>query len=108
MTPEIRKLKNEFGTVTFDGVEYVLTQQAYITGPADSDGWYEASAIRADAEPDEYDGYDTFRVVWEILPETLEAWKEARENGDCIDDEGDACDWDSPELVESNGGRRWF
>ena len=74
------------GKTTFNGNEYVLTQQAYT-----NDGeTYEAMAIRSDEQPDE-DGFITgYLVTWNVVDSDAET-------EDC------ACDWDDPADVRECG-----
>ena len=85
-----------YGTITYKGKEYILTQQPYIMGMINGDPCYLASAI--DSEGNEYE------VEWELNEETREAYIEIerqRELGETpnyslVEDASTACDWDSP------------
>lgn len=70
-----------FGTVTHNGKTLTLTQQAYLDcdGSDTGERYYSASAIDADG--------NEYKVRWEIY-EGFEG-----------EDEGDACDWDSPSQI---------
>jgi hypothetical protein len=74
-------MNNNYGSVTFDGKTYNLTQDAYINNYLDR-ACYFASATGDDGE--------TYRVRWEIRDEF-----EQMSN----DDESEACDWDNPADV---------
>lgn len=77
-------LDKEFGTVTKGGQELYLIQQAYLSHDGNMQPLYEASAIDLLGKK--------YRVEWDIINEET-------------DDDGDACDWDSParvRMVESN------
>ena len=71
----------KFGTVNHNGKTLTLTQQAYLHGDGSDTGerYYRASAIDSDG--------NEYKVRWEI-----------REGFDG-EDEGDACDWDTPSLI---------
>ena len=85
-------MDNNYGTVTFEGKVYTLTEQAEAANyGTDGEVRYYANAVDADGE--------RYKVAWE----TTEAWNEATEdykttgevNG-LIEDESNACDWDNP------------
>lgn len=91
----------DYGTVTYEGKEYILTQQPYIMGRINEDPCYLASAI--DSEGNEYE------VEWELNKETKEAYIEIERqrkageipNYSLVEDESTACDWDNPiEIME--------
>ena len=90
-------MKN-YGTVTYKGKEYMLTQQAYITG-TNEEPYYLANAI--DSEGNEYE------VEWYLNKDTKEAYDEIerqRELGEVpnyslVEDESNACDWDNPTEI---------
>ena len=83
----MESMKKDFGSVGFDGKEYILIQDAYIDGTV-----YVADAIKADDEPDE-DGYvPLYKIEWEIIYPEME-------------DEGDRCDWDNPADVGKAGAK---
>ena len=71
----------KFGTVNHNGKTLTLTQQAYLhcDGSDTGERYYRASAIDSDG--------NEYKVRWEI-----------REGFDG-EDEGDACDWDTPSLI---------
>lgn len=85
-----RKLKEEIEMekVNFEGKEYTLTQEAYLTGTHENP-YYEASGI--DSEGNEV------TITWEIKEHWLN--NEGALNG-LLEDEGEACDWDNPVSVE--------
>ncbi|MDW0112195.1 hypothetical protein QT711_03295 [Sporosarcina saromensis] len=74
--------------VTFEGIEYTLTQEAYLTG-THGNPYYEASGIDADG--------NEVTVTWEIKDHWLD--KDGILNG-LLEDESEACDWDNPMSVE--------
>ena len=81
------KLAAEFGSVSFRGVAYALTQDAYITGTHE-DPRYEAGAITREAVAGtSFDGEASHMIVWDVL------------NPDC-EDASDACNWAEPISVE--------
>lgn len=82
------KGETEMEKVTFEGIEYTLTQQAYITGTHENP-YYEASAI--DSEGNEV------TVTWDIKEHWLN--EDGALNG-LLEDEGEACDWDNPVSVD--------
>lgn len=97
-----KELENEYGSVVYDGIKYILTQQAYVDQDISGAPIYEAQAIRADDIPDEYDTVDAYMVTWYVPDSTIEYWNKCQESGDYID-EGDACDWDNPDSVDKCG-----
>lgn len=74
-------------TVKFEGKEITLTQEAYLTGTQEAP-YYEATGT--DQEGNEV------TVKWEIKPQWLS--EDGTLNGE-LEDESDACDWDSPVEV---------
>lgn len=70
-----------FGTVQHNGKTLSLTQHAYLDCDGSNDGERYYSARALDADRNEY------KVRWEIC------------EGFAGDDEGDACDWDSPSQI---------
>ena len=77
----------KFGTVTFNGQSLTLAQQPYLTqdpaqhqNPRAGEACYLAAAID--------DNGNTYRVTWYPYDDF---------DGD---DEGDACDWESPDRIE--------
>jgi hypothetical protein len=80
----VKKMKKEFGTVTFEGEEYILTQATYLNHTQGLDGiadnHYKASAI--DLEGNQYN------VYWN----PVDGWEQ-------IEDESDCCNWTSPKHV---------
>lgn len=105
---EGKKIKNlkennmtNYGTVTYEGKEYILIQQAYIMGVgieewSNEEVYYLANAI--DSKGNEYE------VEWELNEDTKKAYneierqREAEElpNYSLVEDESTACDWDRP------------
>ena len=87
-----------YGTVTYKGKEYMLTQQAYITG-TNGELYYLSNA--EDIEGNEYE------VEWELNECTREAYNEIERQIELgqfpdyslVEDEGNACDWDSPTEI---------
>jgi hypothetical protein len=81
----VEKMEKEFGTVTFEGKAYTLTQGAWLTHTQRLDGiadnHYLANAI--DQEGNEYN------VYWN----PVEGWEQ-------MEDESDCCDWDNPVSVK--------
>ncbi len=106
-------MSNEFGTVTHEGVEYQLTEQAYASNYGTDGGVrYYASAI------------DLEGIFYEVAWDTTEAWDLSNEREKLradsylkypeeeerlaelegmvlpdVSDESNACDWLSPVLV---------
>ena len=84
-----------YGTVTHNGKEYTLTQQAYIVG-SNEDPYYIANAT--DSKGNEYE------VEWELNEHTRKMYNEIERqieaggapNYSLVEDESDACDWDNP------------
>ena len=90
-----------YGTVTYEGKEYILTQQAYIMGVgieewSNEEVYYLASAI--DNEGNEYE------VKWELNENTKKTYNEIERpieagefpNYSLVEDESTACDWGRP------------
>jgi len=71
-------------TVTFEGKEITLTQDAYLDGTHEA-SYYQASGV-------DTDGNDVI-VKWEIYEHWLN--EDGSLNGE-LEDESDACDWDKP------------
>ena len=67
-----------FGSVTFKGKKYVLTQDAWVDGVQGRESYYKAAA--EDAEGNEY------MVYWNITHPDFNN----------LEDESEACDWDNP------------
>ena len=93
----IDKMKTEYGHVTVDGKEYVLTETAYVDGPVDN-YHYEAHAILPDEGADEDGFYPVYLITWTPTDSFIAYAEECSRNGDWCD-EGDACDWDNPEDI---------
>ena len=86
----IETLKEEFGSVEYEGNVYVLTQDAYLEYNANYDWtFYTALALRADEYGPDFDD-PAYMVEWDIIRPDAE-------------DEGDACDWDTPCAVKYVG-----
>lgn len=80
-------MNGNYGTVTFEGKDYRIIQDAYVR--------YYARAV--DAEGNEYE------ITWK----QTEAWEEAKDlykaTGEVIEhfyDESNACEWDKPIAVK--------
>lgn len=106
---------DDYGTVTFKGENYILTQQAYI------DNYGTDGEVKYYAHAEDEEGR-TFKVVWEttsiwdlagelynlelkekyqsqnFTEEDAERMEELSEDysSDYIEDESNACDWDKP------------
>jgi hypothetical protein len=75
----VKQKEIKMQTVIFDGKEYTLTQDAYIS----SDGkTYQATAVDKNG--------DDYMVYWDVID-----W----DNIDEIDDESNMCDWDNAANV---------
>ena len=77
------KMKFEHDCEHENGKRFVLMQEAYIDGPADSRGYYVADAFCPDDEADEDGFIPVYEVFWDILDDY---------DPEC-GDEGGACDW---------------
>lgn len=77
------KMKFEHDCAHENGKRFVLMQEAYIDGPADSRGYYVADAFCPDDEADEDGFIPVYEVFWDILDDY---------DTEC-GDEGGACDW---------------
>ena len=97
---------NHYGTVTYEGKVYTLTQQAYADNyGTDGDVAYYASAVDAD-------GTD-YKVTWHCTPEyeaaearVQAAYNDANEPDgrdlSLVEDESNACDWATPyDVIEA-------
>jgi len=84
-----KELKEKNGSVTYDGVEYALYQEAYATNNCHGDLVYESICLTEEmVNENDNDGLNVHAVVqWEVYPEYLES-------NDT--DESNACDWDHP------------
>ena len=60
------KMKFEHDCEHEDGKRFVLMQEAYIDGPADSRGYYVADAFCPDDPPDENGFIPVYEVYWDI------------------------------------------
>ena len=94
----IDEMRKNFGTVIEGGKEYILTEQAYVTGPADC-YHYEADAIIPADGADEDGYYPLYTITWSPTADFLNYAAECARNGDPCD-EGDACDWGNPDDIE--------
>lgn len=72
----LRELERKYGSVEFEGKQYILTQDAYLHGTHDQP-YYRAHAI--DATGNEY------YVLWSVV----DGW-------DQMDDASNHCDWQNP------------
>lgn len=85
----IKEMEEKFGSVEFEGEKYILTQDAYLSGPVDNAAYF-ANAIKVGDEPNDGGFIPLYEVKWEIIyPDT--------------EDEGDRCDWEHPVDVRYNG-----
>lgn len=110
----------KYGTVTMDGVEYALTEQAHC------DNYGTDGAVRYYANAIDIDGNE-YQVTWDTTAEydqaqadyrEMQSLEEADSRGEGIDedrleelhsrvseawveDESNSCDWDNPISVET-------
>lgn len=86
----IKEMAMNNGKTTYNGVEYVLLQQAYT-----NDGeTYEATAIRPDELDKAEDGWVTaYEIVWNVL----DSYNPDEQEEDC------ACDWRNADEVNECG-----
>lgn len=96
----LAKLEATYGTVTYAGHTYYLTQQAYVCGT--DDPYYTAMAVRDDGVPDEDGWVATYSVIWCVPQSTIDYWDWAQRTETPID-EYDACDWDHPDEITPCG-----
>ena len=85
----LKAAKAENGSVTFEGTEYILADQAYASN-TDGAIVYIADAYAVERDIMDYEvGGDLIqhRVTWDVI------------DGFDGDDESNACDWDSPVSV---------
>jgi len=96
---EYEQAAKKYGEVSLGNITVALTQDAYCDNyGTDGDVRYYADAIDTAHNP--------YRVSWD----TVEGWSNhiIGTDGDCIvedcrgwcEDESNACDWDSPVLIE--------
>ena len=102
--------KKPFGITEYDGVTYILLRDAY---PSYSEGQhpkYEATAIRGDEHPNEYDELPVYRIIWDVDDEYV-VWDETRwslkedapEDESCLCDWGDASDVRDEAVMDADG-----
>lgn len=89
-------MNKDYGTVTFNGKVFALTQDAYFDNYGTDGGVrYYASAVDTDG--------NKYLVAWGTTEKWNEAQQEYKVTGEvngCIEDESNACDWDNPVSVE--------
>lgn len=82
------RAKTENGYCTYDGIDYILTQQAYSVNDCSSEFGYNYQAnAKKETEWDDTEA-DEYVVTWE----TVDACKDG--------DESSACDWENPVSVD--------
>ncbi len=80
----------DFGSVTFDGEEYVLLEDAFPDNNNRGEVAYFARAIKASESPDD-EGYISYYMVeWASNPEA--------------EDGSEVCDWENPERIDGPYG----
>ena len=114
---ELKISSNQFGTVTFNGKEFNLTQDAYVVNyGTEGEVRYEASAVDTDGNnylviwetTEEYnksqrlhnleDAFEAGKLDEEEIEE-IEELQEEYDSGYC-EDESNACDWENPIEVK--------
>lgn len=98
----VAELQARHGAVEYEGKTYVLVVDAYADGTADNQ-YYTADAIIPAEGPADDGMYNAYCITWAPKSDWLAYAAECAEAGDWVD-EGDACDWDSPDSVELCGG----
>ena len=92
---------NDYGTVTYEGIEYRLTQQAWVD--ADLSG-PKRTVYRAYAEGPDAEGDDAkYLVTWPVVPGQDMYADDYVGEDEAYEDESMMCDWDSPESVRQVG-----
>lgn len=91
----ITELKERYNTVTFEGIEYVLCQDAYAeyrSDMYDPDEWWCAKAIREDELNKDGEPTREYRIWWR-----------SKEDVDCnlVDEISDIVDFGHPYEVET-------
>lgn len=94
-----------YGVTEYEGATYILLQDAY---PSYSEGQhpkYEATAIREDEQPNEYDELTVYRIIWDVDAEYVVWDDETRWSlkADAPEDESCLCDWDEASNVQADG-----
>lgn len=94
---ELEKEYENFGSVEFEGKTYKLTENAYSDNYG-TDGGIRYYASATDGKGNEY------KVAWDTTAEwdqANEQYKQTGEYSPLLDDESNACDWDTPaEVIE--------
>ena len=88
-------MKQEFGTVTFEGVEYILRQNPYPdyrSGYVNPSMWWSASALREDELDEDGEPSILYRIWWREMDNVDKT--NANETNDYVD-------WDNPWDVEA-------
>ena len=91
---------HDYGTVTYEGVTYTLTQDAYVSNYGTNDGVaYYASAV--DAAGTEYKVTWLTTAEYDAANERVQAAYKADQDPDyadlsLVEDESNACDCDTP------------
>lgn len=97
----MNELAKENGTITFEGREYVLLQQAYADGPADNFVYLASAVCPADGVGE--DGWmPKYEITWCPTDEFIAYAAECTESGEWCD-EGNACDWGCPDRIKQCG-----
>lgn len=108
----VKECEKSLNYVDFDGKRYYISGQAFV----DTDEWgdiiYKAYAYSGELEEDAEEELQCYIITWE-LTETYKEYDRlhneyvAAHNGDTnsdwigyLEDESNACDWDSPISVE--------
>lgn len=111
---KVEERKKKYGTVTYDGEEYILMFDAMFDVDVHDNPYYYAEAIKEpdfefnETFPDACGCVRTYVVKWDLKDEYQEDWKyrwEKEDNGEAYDiyeskmlnaDESDMCEWDNP------------
>lgn len=92
------------GKVTYNGIEYMLIEEAY------ADQWgavrptYSARAVKADEEPDCYGNRTEYLITWNVKDDFI--FFDSYElkwyyiGGEDEVQESDLCDWETPDKIE--------
>lgn len=100
----INEIKTRYGTVNYNGAEYILVQDAYTDTPVGRRPEYTALAIKADDVRDEYGCQPCYCITWDVLDEYVSFDERTREWHWTEDAEArgedEYCDWDSPATVD--------
>lgn len=84
------EMKKEYGKVEFEGKEYALAQNAYLSPYSGEEDTYIASAV--DVEGNQY------KITWEFTDDAHEAIE--NNNEAFLEDESNMCDWENPYEVQ--------